>query len=116
MEQIYPELNLRILEMSEGDLDFQKQLTEAIYRGLVELKEKYIEGSAESDDEKIQQIRHKLKPTLSMFELTYLIEELQKGKEIIESEGFEGINFKSHFQRLMVNLDLAIARVYSLTI
>jgi hypothetical protein len=115
MEQIYPELNLRILEMSEGDLDFQKQLTLAIYSGLLELKENYIEGSTEKDDYKIQQIRHKLKPTLTMFELIDIIDELQAGKDIIENEGFAGNEFKAHYLKLLEILDIAINRVYKLT-
>ena len=45
MEQIYPELDQRICEISDGDKEFQKELTLAIYLGLLELKEKYTEGS-----------------------------------------------------------------------
>ncbi|MEP0713259.1 hypothetical protein [Algoriphagus sp.] len=114
MEQIYPDLDHLILEMSDGDADFQKQLTMAIHQGLVELKEVYGIGSSKKDEEKIQQIRHKLKPTLSMFELSHIIDELQRGKEIIESDGFEGVRFESHFLRLEEKLDLAIKRVHSL--
>ena len=87
----------------------------AIYLGLVELKEKYKEGVAEKDDVKIQSIRHKLKPTLSMFELCHIIEELQAGKEIIESEGFENDSFKVHYDKLQEKLDAGIQRVYELT-
>src|SRR5690606_36199755 len=97
---------------SEGDKDFQKQLTNAIHAGLIELKEKYAEGVSEKDEVKIQQIRHKLKPTLSMFDLHYLIEELQKGKEIIESEGFDGAEFDAHYTKLQEKLDHAITRVF----
>lgn len=115
MEQIYPDLNQRIFDMSEGDEEFQKELTLAIYNGLVDLKEKYGEGSLEKDDLKIQQIRHKLKPTLSMFDLNHIVDELQVGKEIIESEGFDGDNFNAHYKNLQEKLDIAIKRVYDLT-
>jgi len=115
MEQIYPDLDQRIYDMSEGDVEFQKELTLAIYHGLAELKEKYGEGSSEKDDLKIQQIRHKMKPTLSMFEFSQIIEELQIGKEIIESEGFDGAIFEAHYQNLQEKLDIAIKRVYDLT-
>lgn len=115
MEQIYPELEERLLEMSEGDADFKMQLTVAIYQGLLELKEIYTEGSAEKDEDKIQQIRHKLKPTLSIFVLTPIINELQEGKEIIETEGFEGVAYESHYQRFQEILTIAIARVFELT-
>ncbi|WPR76897.1 hypothetical protein [Algoriphagus sp. NG3] len=116
MEQLYPELDLLIINMSEGDESFQKELTQAIYLGLLELKDIYTEGSMERDDEKIQQIRHKLKPTLSIFELTHIIDELQVGKEIIESRGFDNDLFQSHFQNLQLKLDAAIQRVYKLTL
>lgn len=115
MDQIYPELELLILEMSEGDLDFKKELTLAIYNGLLELKQKYIEGSFQKNDHTLQQIRHKMKPTLSMFELTHLIEELKEGKTIIESDGFDGANFTTHYKNMMEKLDQAIERVYAIT-
>lgn len=115
MEHIYPELDQLISDMSDGDSEFKRELTLAIYTGLVELKEKYSEGAFEKNDTKIQQIRHKLKPTLSMFELVHIVEELQTGKEIIESEGFGGKAFAVHFKNLQEKLDLAIRRVYELT-
>lgn len=115
MQQIYPELDQQIYDMSDGDPEFQKELTMAIYSGLVELKEKYTEGVAEQNDITIQQIRHKLKPTLMMFELIHIIDELQVGKEIIESEGFRGEAFEAHYRKLHEKLDLAIQRVYELT-
>ncbi|MCE7057516.1 hypothetical protein LZF95_22735 [Algoriphagus sp. AGSA1] len=116
MEQLYPELDLLIINMSEGDEAFQKELTWAIYTGLLELKDIYTKASMEKDDEKIQQIRHKLKPTLSIFELTHIIDELQVGKEIIENSGFDNALFRSHFQNLQIKLDATIRRVYELTL
>ncbi|PZX46411.1 hypothetical protein [Algoriphagus chordae] len=115
METIYPELDNLISEMSDGDEAFQKKLTLAIYHGLVELKEKYAEGSSEKDKVKLHLIRHKLKPTLNIFELSHIMEELQLGKEIIETEGFESSSFASHYHRLQEKLDIGIKRVYELT-
>ncbi len=115
MQQIYPELDQLISDMAEGDKEFQSELTEAIYRGLVELKEVYREGSSGKNEVKIQQIRHKLKPTLSMFELSHIIEELQIGKDIIESDGFDSVAFDIHYQNLQEKLDIAIKRVFDLT-
>jgi hypothetical protein len=115
MEQIYPELNQLIFDMSEGDEEFHAQLTLAIYKGLVELKEVYSEGSSKKDEVKIQQIRHKLKPTLAMFKFYHIVEELQVGKEIIESDGFDAPAFETHYQNLLEKLDVAINRVYELT-
>ena len=114
MGQIYPDLDQLIFEMSDGDVDFQKQLTLAIYKGLIDLKEKYAEGVSEKNDIKIQQIRHKLKPTLSMFRLSHIINELQIGKDIIESEWFEGEDFELHYQNLHEQLDLANKRLHEL--
>lgn len=114
MIQSYPELNLRIQEMSEGDEEFRIELTNAIYNGLLELKAKYCEGIEKQNEIIIQQIRHKLKPTLSMFEFSDLIVELQNGKEIIESKGF-GKEFILHFESLNSMLEVAVERVYHLT-
>lgn len=114
MKHIYPELNQRILEMSEGDEEFRIELTNAIYNGLLELKTKYLEGVENKNDVILQQIRHKLKPTLSMFEFSDLIEELQNGKEILESKGF-GEDFMVHFDSFNSKLEVAVERVYQLT-
>lgn len=114
MIQSYPELNTRIQEMSEGDEEFRIELTNAIYRGLVELKAKYYEGLEKENENIIKQIRHKLKPTLFMFEFNDLIAELQKGKEILESKGF-GDEFILHFKSLNSMLEVAVERVYQLT-
>lgn len=114
MMHSYPELNQRIQEISEGDEGFQTELTLAIYNGLLELRTKYCEGLEEKNEIIIQQIRHKLKPTLSMFEFSDLIEELQNGKEILESKGF-GEEFILHFENLNLMLEVAVERVFQLT-
>ena len=61
-----PSRNLKVLiaEMSEDDLEFQGQLTNALYNGLKELKTQYVIGANSKDEEIIKQIRHKSKPTL----------------------------------------------------
>lgn len=113
MTQIYTELPKRISEMAEGDEDFKSELTQAIFNGLLELKEKYAEGLKDRDQVKIQQIRHKVKPTLSMFELEPLSISLQEGKEILESEGFSS-KFQNHFQDFFTKVEQAIVEVGSL--
>ncbi|MBN7810824.1 hypothetical protein J0A68_07650 [Algoriphagus sp. H41] len=110
MSNIYPELGQRILEMAEGDDEFRVELTSAIYTGLLELKARYSEGTADRDEEKIQQIRHKIKPTVTMFEFDQLADSLQKGKEILDSEGF-GDSFDSHFQLFLLLVDSALMEV-----
>jgi hypothetical protein len=110
MSSIYPELNLRILEMAEGDEKFRIELTSAIYNGLVELQSKYSEGLEEKDEIKIHQIRHKIKSTLSMFEFGDLTECLNKGKAILESKGFsDDVNL--HYKDFSEKVKTAIAEV-----
>ena len=114
MNHSYPELNQKILEMSEGDGEFQMELTNAVYNGLLELQVKYYEGLKGKNEETIKQIRHKLKPTLSMFGFNDLIDEIQNGKEILESNGFTE-EFELHFEQLNRLLEVAIERVFLLT-
>lgn len=113
MSSFYPELNQRILEMAEGDDEFRLELTSAIYNGLIELQSKYGEGIEERDEVKIQQIRHKIKPTLSMFEFDDLIDSLSEGKVILESQGF-GEAASNHFQDFLQKVKIAIAEVNDL--
>jgi len=113
MKQIYPDLNDRISDISEGDMEFMAELITAIRNGMKELQQKYSEGKLTKDEFTIQQIRHKLKPTLVMFEFTDILDELQEGKEIVEKNGFNQ-EFDEHYNRLMKKLELAIDRVETL--
>ncbi len=99
--------------MSEGDEDFKVELTSAIHSGLLELRQQYSIGKEKADLDIIQQIRHKVKPTLAMFEFDELSDSLQEGKQILESEGF-GVNFESHFKDFTSKLDEVIQEVFSL--
>jgi hypothetical protein len=110
MSNCYPELNERILEIAEGDDNFRIELISAIYMGLLELKSVYLEGAAQSDRIKIQQIRHKMKPTISMFDLDQLADALRLGKIILESEGF-GPAFDSHLSDFVILVDSALVEV-----
>lgn len=110
MSNFYPELNQRILEMAEGDDDFRMELTSAIYDGLLELEAKYSEGLMDRDELKIQQIRHKVKPTLAMFEFELLTSSLQEGKIILETEGF-GESFEAHFHDFLKKVKMAVDEV-----
>lgn len=113
MSNFYRELNQRIQEMSEGDDEVRLELTSAIYSGLIELQTRYGEGIVEKDEVKIQQIRHKIKPTLSMFEFDHLIECLNAGKTILESRGF-GQELSIHYQDFLVKVKNAILEVNQL--
>ncbi|WP_290508371.1 hypothetical protein [Algoriphagus sp.] len=101
--------------MSDGDEEFKKELTQAIFAGLKELKQFYSEGMLQRDLEIIQQIRHKVKPTLGMFEFDDLANSLQQGKEILESAGF-GIQFQSHYEEFILQVDKAIEEVNRLLV
>jgi hypothetical protein len=113
MTHIYTALPQRVLEMAEGDEEFRMELTNAIFKGLIELKEKYTEGLLHQDLVKIQQIRHKLKPTLSMFELDPLTQSLQEGKEILDNFGFSE-KFQNHFLDFTQKVEQAIKEVGTL--
>jgi len=77
--------------MAEGDLEFQSELIHAIYTSIQDLKNKYIEGLTSHNELILQQARHKIKPTLSLFELIKLKAILQEGKDIVSSNGFDGL-------------------------
>ncbi|MBN3581990.1 hypothetical protein JYB64_06285 [Algoriphagus aestuarii] len=95
MIQTTSDLNLKILAIADGEEDFKIELTKAIHSGLIELKTVYKQGTEAKDEVMIQQIRHKMKPTLAMFEFEELIVEMQNGKEIVEAEGFSN-RFSDH--------------------
>ena len=107
MSTIYPDLRQLIVDMAEGDEEFKDELTRAIHNGLLELKEVYEQGVIMRDEVTIQQIRHKVKPTLGMFEFDDLTEILQDGKEILETQGF-GEDFENHWAKLKLKVSLAI--------
>ena len=113
MEKVYPDLSILIEEMSDGDQDFQKELTQAILLGLEELKVKYAQGLEQKNENIIQQIRHKIRPTLIMFGLAPIIDEMQLGKEIVEQNGFSK-EFELHCQKLDKEIELAIQCVSEL--
>ncbi|MCH7400402.1 hypothetical protein ACFOUP_07920 [Belliella kenyensis] len=100
MNNIEP-INLsKIDEMAEGDLEFKNELVSAIYTSLIDLRTKYIEGSEKEENETIQQIRHKVKPTLALFEIRKLEEVLSQGKLILEKNGFKG-EFLIHLETFL---------------
>lgn len=99
--------------MADGDLDFETQLTLAIKSGLEELQQKYEEGWIKRDEQIIQQIRHKVKPTLILFGFQDLIDSLDEGKSILEGDGFSN-DFASHLNRVKEKLTKAIDQLRSM--
>lgn len=96
-----PPINFdRIDDMAEGDHEFKTELVFAIYSSLIELKEKYIEGANSKDEEIIQQIRHKIKPTLSMFDMEKLSTIVLSGKDLIAENGFNE-DFSRHLDQFL---------------
>jgi len=102
-----------IADMAEDDLEFQQQLTTAIYNGIKELKEQYLIGAKTKNEEVIREIRHKSKPTLQMFEFNGIIEELERGKDILESAGYDS-SFEDHMTILLDKIDAALQDVHGL--
>lgn len=111
----YPDLRSLISSVADGNLEFESQLTMAIHQGLKELKDKYDEGSITKNEMILSQIRHKLKPTLSMFEFHDIIVELQYGKEILASNGFDPA-FEAHRISLNSKLDISLMESIQLTV
>lgn len=97
----------KIHEMTDGDADFRAELITAIYTSLVELRNTYIEGASLEDENTIQEIRHKVKPSLVMFEINPLNDILSEGKDIIETNGF-GPEFLAHFEKFLDAVQEAI--------
>lgn len=96
-----PPLNFdKINEMTAGDSNFRAELIAAIYQTLVELRDVYIEGASEENEDTIQEIRHKVKPSLAMFDVNPLNDILTEGKDIIEESGF-GPEFLAHFDKFL---------------
>lgn len=106
----YPINFEKIDEMAEGDADFRAELVSALFKSLTELKEKYLEGAELKDMEIISQIRHKVKPALSMFEINKLEEILQEGKEILTEKGFNE-DFLEHLDSFLDAVQDAIDQV-----
>lgn len=100
----------KVDEMTEGDAEFKAELISAIYISLQELRDKYIEGASNSNNVIIQEIRHKIKPSISLFDMLVLSELMIEGKEIIEVHGFEG-PFLDHLDRFIDAVEDAIAYV-----
>ncbi|WP_200978845.1 hypothetical protein [Echinicola sp. 20G] len=94
----------KVQEMSEGDLAFQKELLLAISNSVSELKERYREAIDRKDEELIHQARHKVRPTVTIFELRNLSEVLDDGRKLIAAAGMDA-NFDNHFQEFLKATD-----------
>jgi hypothetical protein len=107
MQQISPVNIAKIDEITEGDADFKIELLKAISYSLSELKDKYIEGASQKKVAVIQKVIHKVKPSLLLFEITQINELLNKGKAILEVQGF-GPDFSSNMETTLFAIEEAI--------
>jgi|SRR5690606_9757617 hypothetical protein len=78
----------KVEEMAEGDIDFKAELLHALYTSVQDLQIKYLEGLRSQDEEVLQQARHKIKPTVTLFQLKKIHSVLSEGKTIISTTGF----------------------------
>jgi uncharacterized protein YicC (UPF0701 family) len=78
----------KIEEMVEDDLDFRNQLLGAIQVAVEELEVVYLRGINEKDLNSIKQARHKIKPTLGLFDLQRLSTILANGKRLMVEKDF----------------------------
>lgn len=81
----------KVDEMAEGDAGFRAELLQALYTSIQDLQAKYLEGLSSRNEEALQQARHKIKPTVTLFQLTGIQTVLQEGKTIITSQGFAAL-------------------------
>lgn len=82
----------KIEDMVEDDSDFRNQLLDAIQAAVEELRSTYIRGIEEKSLPTIKQARHKIKPTLGLFDLEKLAIIIGNGKRLMLEKGFgEGI-------------------------
>jgi hypothetical protein len=113
MNNSHLSLKFLIAEVSDNDSEFQQELTSAICTGLKELKDQYTFGTNSKNEEAIKRIRHKSKPTLIMFKFNEIISELDRGKEILESIGFDP-SFNARLDFLLIKVDKALQDIQDL--
>ncbi|KEO71724.1 hypothetical protein [Anditalea andensis] len=85
-----------VLEMAEGEKDFEIELLEAIVNSVIDLRNKYVEGILGQNEEMIMQARHKIKPTLSLFGLEKLSSVIEEGKIILGENNMIGPETDRH--------------------
>ncbi|MEX2569191.1 MAG: hypothetical protein WD431_24820 [Cyclobacteriaceae bacterium] len=89
MDRKYKTIDFQKIEdMVEGDAEFRKQLLEAIIVAVRELEITYIKGIDGENLDWIKQARHKIKPTMGLFDLQNLAIILGQGKRMISENGF----------------------------
>jgi hypothetical protein len=77
----------KIDELVEGDKEFQNQLLDAIITAIKELEVTYMNALDQKCANTLRLARHKIKPTVGMFELNRLAVVLQEGKYLMAKNG-----------------------------
>lgn len=91
----------KVEEMAEGDPDFKSELLQALYTSIQDLQTKYVAGLSSRSEEALQQARHKIKPTVTLFELKNIQLVLLEGKAILSDKGFAALGqHESQFIRV----------------
>jgi hypothetical protein len=85
-----------VVEMAEGDKEFETELLDAIINSVKDLRKKYSEGIMMQSDDIIIQARHKIKPTLSLFGLDKISTVIEEGKSILNDSGMTGPETDRH--------------------
>lgn len=78
----------KVDEMTEGDAGFRAELLQALYTSIQDLQAKYVEGLSSRNEEALQQARHKIKPTVTLFQLKRIQSVLSEGKSIFSTKRF----------------------------
>lgn len=81
----------KVDEMAEGDTDFKAELLHALYTSIQDLQTRYVEGLSLQNEEALQQARHKIKPTVTLFQLKKIQSVLSEGKAIVSTKGFAAL-------------------------
>lgn len=95
----------KVDEMAEGDMDFRAELLQALYTSVQDLQAKYVAGLSSQNEEALQQARHKIKPTVTLFQLKKIQGVLLEGKAIINDKGFAALGeHESKFRQVTDDL------------
>jgi hypothetical protein len=94
----------KLSELAENDLDFERELSLALFKSLKDLHAKYNAYSLSKDSEGLKNIRHKAKPNVALFEIYEIEKFINEGKIIEESKGFDEAYFH-HLENFNVAMD-----------
>ncbi|AWW33319.1 hypothetical protein DN752_23305 [Echinicola strongylocentroti] len=103
----------KVHEMSEGDMEFQKELLQAIASSVEELKERYEDGITKRDEDILHQARHKVKPTVTIFELRNLSQVLDKGRQLIQQDELDE-RMNEHWEEFSKVADDLLREIYEM--